>query len=301
MSVEIKQITKLFGHQKVLDNVSFSARKGELLGFLGPNGAGKSTLMKIITGFMSATDGEVIINGSKVTVDDVLLRREIGYLPENNPLYPDLYVAEFLEFVAGIYHLSGRKERVREMIARTGLEREQRKKIGQLSKGYRQRVGLAQALIHNPSVLILDEPTTGLDPNQLTEIRSLISDISLEKTVILSSHILQEIEAICQRVVIINQGKLVADNQISHILAEKQNIQQQVFVVFDKDPGLIKLKSIKGISGVDRQHTGWLLTAGLQEDIRPHIFRFAVESDIVILEMTEKQQNLEDIFRQLTI
>jgi ABC-2 type transport system ATP-binding protein len=301
MSVEIKQITKLYGHQKVLDNVSFSARKGEMLGFLGPNGAGKSTLMKIITGFIPATSGEVVIHGRKVSVDDVFLRREIGYLPENNPLYPDLYVAEFLDFVAGIYHLPKRKERVREMISRTGLDREQHKKIGQLSKGYRQRVGLAQALIHDPSVLILDEPTTGLDPNQLIEIRSLISDISLEKTVILSSHILQEIEAICQRVVIINQGKLVADNPISEIMADKQNIGQQVYVVFDRDPGLDKLNDIPGVTGIERKQKGWVLISGIPDDIRPSVFRFAVESDLVILEMTEKQQNLENIFRQLTI
>ena len=300
MSVEIKQITKLYGRKKVLDEVSFSAGKGELLGFLGPNGAGKSTLMKIITGFMPATEGEVLVNGRKVSVDDVMLRREIGYLPENNPLYSDLYVAEYLDCIAGIYKLPKKKERVREMITRTGLEREQHKKIGQLSKGYRQRVGLAQALIHDPSVLILDEPTTGLDPNQLTEIRTLIHDISLEKTVILSSHILQEIEAICKRVVIINQGKLVANHPIADIMAGRHNALQQVFVIFDRDPGFDRIIKIDGVSVAEPQHKGWLLSSGIQEDIRPSIFHFAVDSGVIILEMTEKQQNLEHIFRQLT-
>ena len=300
MSVEMKQITKLYGRKKVLDEVSFSAGKGELLGFLGPNGAGKSTLMKIITGFMPATEGEVLVNGRKVSVDDVMLRREIGYLPENNPLYSDLYVAEYLDCIAGIYKLPKKKERVREMITRTGLEREQHKKIGQLSKGYRQRVGLAQALIHDPSVLILDEPTTGLDPNQLTEIRTLIHDISLEKTVILSSHILQEIEAICKRVVIINQGKLVANHPIADIMAGRHNALQQVFVIFDRDPGFDRIIKIDGVSVAEPQHKGWLLSSGIQEDIRPSIFHFAVDSGVIILEMTEKQQNLEHIFRQLT-
>lgn len=206
MSVEIKNISKFYGSQKALDDVSFKVNMGEMLGFLGPNGAGKSTLMKIITGFIKASSGTVLVNGKNVDVDSIELKREIGYLPENNPLYADLYIAEYLEIVAGFYKLNDRQKRVREMIGLTGLEREKHKKIGALSKGYRQRVGLAQAMIHDPSVLILDEPTSGLDPNQLVQIRALISEIGREKTVILSSHILQEIEAICKRIVIINQG-----------------------------------------------------------------------------------------------
>jgi ABC-2 type transport system ATP-binding protein len=300
MSIEIKQITKLYGNQKALHNVTFNVNRGELLGFLGPNGAGKSTLMKIITGYIPATEGDIYVNGCKITVDSVDIRREIGYLPENNPLYTDLFVAEFLDIAAGFYRIPKRGSRVKEMIALTGLEREQHKKIGQLSKGYRQRVGLAQALIHNPSVLILDEPTSGLDPNQLTEIRTLIAEISREKTVILSSHILQEIEAICQRIVIINQGKLVADSTLSDLKSNMLTGRQQVFVVFDQTVEERHLLTISGVTEVVQQSTGWLVSAVQHIDIRPEIFRFAVSMNLIILEMTEKQQNLDSIFRKLT-
>ncbi|MDO8951503.1 MAG: ATP-binding cassette domain-containing protein, partial [Draconibacterium sp.] len=206
MSVETRHITKLFGKQKALNEVSFSINKGELVGFLGPNGAGKSTMMKIITGFMPADSGEVVVNGQKIESKNLEIRKNIGYLPEHNPLYTDLYVKEFLEITAGFYKLKNKKHRVDEMVELTGLGDEQHKKIRALSKGYRQRVGLAQALIHDPSVLILDEPTTGLDPNQLEEIRNLIREISREKTVMLSSHIMQEVEAVCNRIIIINKG-----------------------------------------------------------------------------------------------
>jgi len=300
MSIEIKHISKLYGRQKALDKVSFIVNPGELVGFLGPNGAGKSTLMKIITGYIPASDGNIYVNGLKVTTENVDVRREIGYLPENNPLYTDLYVAEFLEIVAGFYRLPKPRSRVREMIELTGLEREQHKKIGQLSKGYRQRVGLAQALIHDPSVLILDEPTSGLDPNQLTEIRGLISEISHEKTVILSSHILNEIEAICKRVVIINQGKLVADSRLSELKKGISPGLQQVYVMFDHNPSENHLNQIPGVSEAIQREPGWIITSDGHGDIRPSIFSFAVESGLVILEMTEKQQNLENIFRQLT-
>lgn len=300
MSIEIKHITKLYGKQKALHNVAFNVTRGELLGFLGPNGAGKSTLMKIITGYIPATEGEIFVNGCKITVDSVDIRREIGYLPENNPLYTDLYVAEFLDIVAGFYQISKRRSRVNQMIALTGLEREQHKKIGQLSKGYRQRVGLAQALIHNPSVLILDEPTSGLDPNQLTDIRNLIAEISREKTVILSSHILQEIEAICKRIVIINQGTLVADSTLTHLKNQMVTGRQQVFVVFDQSVSVKLLLEIPGVSGAVPDSDGWLLSAHQHIDIRPEIFRFAVSSNLVILEMSEKQQNLDSIFKKLT-
>ena len=300
MSIEIKYITKLYGRQKALDKVNFTVNPGELVGFLGPNGAGKSTLMKIITGYIPASDGDIYVNGFKVTTESVHIRREVGYLPENNPLYTDLYVAEFLEITAGFYRLPKPRKRVKEMIELTGLEREQHKKIGQLSKGYRQRIGLAQALIHDPSVLILDEPTSGLDPNQLTEIRGLISEISREKTVILSSHILNEIEAICKRVVIINQGKLVADNRLSELKKGILPGLQQVYVVFGHNPPENHLRQIQGISEVVPHESGWIITSAGTGDIRPSIFSFAVASGLVILEMFEKQQNLENIFRQLT-
>lgn len=300
MSIEIKHITKLYGNQKALHNVTFNVTQGELLGFLGPNGAGKSTLMKIMTGYIPASDGEIFVNGCKITVDSVDIRREVGYLPENNPLYTDLYVSEFLDIVAGFYRIPKRCSRVKEMIALTGLEREQHKKIGQLSKGYRQRVGLAQALIHNPSVLILDEPTSGLDPNQLTEIRTLIAEISREKTVILSSHILQEIEAICKRIVIINQGKLVADSMLNDLKSEMVTGEQQVFVVFDRAVDEKHLLKISGVTEAVPYSVGWLLSAGQDIDIRPEIFRFAVSSNLIILEMSEKQQNLDSIFKKFT-
>lgn len=300
MSIEIKHITKLYDRQKALDDVGFTVNKGEMLGFLGPNGAGKSTLMKIITGYLAASDGEVFMNGIKVTVGNVDIRRDIGYLPEHNPLYTDLYVAEFLDIVAGFYRIPNRTARIKEMIGLTGLEREQHKKIGQLSKGYRQRVGLAQALIHDPQVLILDEPTTGLDPNQLSEIRVLISKISHDKTVILSSHILNEIEAICKRVVIINQGKLVTDSLMGELKSGMVGGSQQVYGVFDIDISIEKLQIIPGVERVIPHQGGWLFQSKGTEDIRPAIFRFAVESGMVILEMSEKQQNLESIFRQLT-
>ena len=300
MSVEIRQVSKLYGKQKALDNVSFALRKGELAGFLGPNGAGKSTLMKIITGYLPADKGEVRINGQKVSVDSVEIKNQIGYLPENNPLYPDLFIREYLEITAGFYHLPRIDSRVKEMIMLTGLEGEKRKKIGALSKGYRQRVGLAQALIHDPSVLILDEPTSGLDPNQLDEIRKLISDISREKTVLLSSHILQEIEAICSRVVIIAEGKLVADRSLSSLGEIQLRKYQQVFAEFDKPVTESELLTIEGVAQVQPESNGWLISGGEGADIRPALFRYAVASGRAMLAMYEKQQNLEDIFRQLT-
>jgi ABC-2 type transport system ATP-binding protein len=300
MSIEIKQITKFYGSTKALDDVSFTVNRGEMLGFLGPNGAGKSTLMKIMTGFMPESSGEIMLNGTKVTTDSIDVRREIGYLPENNPLYGDLYVAEYLDIIAGFYKLKTRSKRVSEIIGLTGLQNEQRKKIRALSKGYRQRVGLAQALIHDPSVLILDEPTSGLDPNQLIEIRSLISEIAREKTVIMSSHILQEIEAICQRIVIINKGKLVADRKMDDLKNNDHFGPQRVYVKFQQPVTSEQLKAIGNITRVTEESGGWLITSASATDLRPDIFRFAVSSDLVILELVEKQQNLEDIFRLLT-
>ncbi len=300
MSVEIRNISKFYGSQKALDNISFTVSKGEMLGFLGPNGAGKSTLMKIVTGYIKSSSGTVLVNGKNVGAESMEIKREIGYLPENNPLYSDLYITEYLEIVAGFYKLANSQKRVKEMIGLTGLESEKHKKIGTLSKGYRQRVGLAQAMIHDPSVLILDEPTSGLDPNQLVQIRSLISEISKEKTVILSSHILQEIEAICKRIVIINQGKLVADSRIEEIGRIEGNAVQKVFVAFNKQIPIEKLHEITGTGFCEYSADGYLISANSPDDIRPAIFRFAVKNDLVILAMVEKQQNLEEVFHSLT-
>lgn len=298
MSVEIRNITKLFGKQKALDRVSFTIGKGELAGFLGPNGAGKSTLMKIITGYLTATEGEVLVNQAVVIPENTGIRREIGYLPENNPLYTDLYVKEYLEIIAGFYKLAGKKKRVAEMVELTGLTSEQHKKIGALSKGYRQRVGLAQALIHDPSVLILDEPTTGLDPNQLEEIRRLIREISREKTVILSSHIMQEVEAVCNRIVIINRGQIVADGTAAEVKSGSLNRKQQVVAEFLEKTDITGLQKIKGVTRIVREGNHFLIDS--DTDIRPEIFRFAVNEHLTLITLQEKQQNLESIFHELT-
>ncbi len=300
MIVETRNITKLFGKQKALDSISFSVNKGELVGFLGPNGAGKSTTMKIITGYLPQDEGDILIDGQKVSGQNLEYKKQIGYLPEHNPLYTDLYVKEFLEITAGFYHLKNKKQRIAEMIELTGLEIEQHKKIRALSKGYRQRVGLAQALIHDPSILILDEPTTGLDPNQLEEIRTLIRQISKEKTVILSSHIMQEVEAVCNRVLIINKGKIVADGNISEVKAGI-NIQNQIVVAgFKESVSEEQLVQIAGVNSVTRNELGWEIEAENETDIRQNIFQFAVANKLTLLTLFEKQQNLENVFHQLT-
>ncbi len=300
MAVEINNITKLFGKQKALDNVSFTAEKGELVGFLGPNGAGKSTLMKIITGFLPADSGSILINNQKVSMDNTEIRRNIGYLPEHNPLYTDLYVKEYLEITAGFYQLQNKKQRVAEMVELTRLGDEQHKKIRALSKGYRQRVGLAQALIHDPSVLILDEPTTGLDPNQLEEIRRLIRDTSKEKTVILSSHIMQEVEAVCNRIIIINKGKIVADGGIAEIKAGGLQRKQIVAAEFNKAVTVEMLLKVEGVVNADKEGTRWEIESCGGPDIRPAIFKFAVDNNLILLTLQEKQHNLENVFQQIT-
>jgi ABC-2 type transport system ATP-binding protein len=300
MSIEIRQITKLFGKQKALDEVSFGIKKGELVGFLGPNGAGKSTLMKIITGFLPPDEGEVVVNGQKVESKNLEIRKNIGYLPENNPLYTDLYVKEFLEITAGFYKLKNRKHRVAEMVDLTGLGDEQNKKIRSLSKGYRQRVGLAQALIHDPSVLILDEPTTGLDPNQLEEIRNLIREISREKTVMLSSHIMQEVEAVCSRIIIINKGKIVADGGIKEIKSGKINRNQVVIAEFSAPVKMEKILAVEGVKNAVLNGNNWEIESAGETDIRPAVFEFAVKNQLVLLTLNEKQQNLEGVFHELT-
>ena len=300
MSVETRHIKKLFGKQKALDDVSFSIKKGELVGFLGPNGAGKSTMMKIITGFLAADSGEVTINGQNTGNKNLEIRKNIGYLPENNPLYTDLYVKEFLEITAGFYQLKNKRQRVSEMVEITGLGDEQHKKIRALSKGYRQRVGLAQALIHNPSVLILDEPTTGLDPNQLEEIRHLIREISQEKTVMLSSHIMQEVEAVCNRVIIIHKGKIVADGGINEIKAGKFKHKQIVVAEFAAQIEPEKLLRIEGVKSAVLKGKYWEIKSDAEVDIRPVIFQFAIDNKLTLLTLNEKQQNLESVFHQLT-
>lgn len=301
MSISVSQVSKQYGTQKALDQVSFEIGTGELVGFLGPNGAGKSTLMKIITGYLSADGGSVVINGETVETKNISIRSQIGYLPENNPLYTDLYVREYLEMVAGFYKLQHKKEQVLKMIELTGLKVEQHKKIGMLSKGYRQRVGLAQALIHDPAVLILDEPTTGLDPNQLEEIRQLIRAISANKTVMLSTHIMQEVEAICSRVIIINQGRLVADGSIAELKSGQIERKQAVLVEFNKAPELELLRKINGLRKLEAiNSTTFLAESDQTTDLRPALFHFAVSSQLVLLTLKEQQQSLENVFQDLT-
>ncbi len=300
MSIIVENITKLYGSQKALDNVSFKIGAGEIVGLLGPNGAGKSTLMKIISCFIPPSDGTITVNGFDIFEQSIEVRKKIGYLPENNPLYLDLYIKEYLGFVAGLYKIPNKKSRIKEMIDMTGLGREQNKKIGALSKGYRQRVGLAQALIHDPEVLILDEPTSGLDPNQLLEIRELIKNVGKEKTVMLSTHIMQEVEAICSRAIIIDQGKIVADDSTENLSGDPSK-SQTIEVEFDSNIDQKKLLSIKGIRQADKQNgQQWILQANTTEDIRPLIFEFAVSNKLKVLSMQKSEQSLEKVFQKLT-
>ena len=271
MSIKVKNITKLYGSQKALDNVSFEVHTGEVVGFLGPNGAGKSTLMKIITGNISATGGKAFVNDIDVEVNSKAVREKIGYLPENNPLYTDMYVKEYLEYTASIYKLGREtKERIKEIIKMTGLTDEQHKKIGALSKGYRQRVGLAQALLHDPEVLILDEPTSGLDPNQIVEIRNLISEAGRKKTVLLSTHIMQEVEAVCDRIIIIDKGKIKADDSKKDIYSRVEKKTSTIMVEFDVDVEAEMLKFIRGATDARwLEGKTYLVEAPHYEDIRP--------------------------------
>ena len=300
MSIKVENITKLYGSQKALDNVSFKIKAGEIVGLLGPNGAGKSTLMKIISCFIPPSDGMVSVNGFDIFEQSIEVRKMVGYLPENNPLYLDMYIKEYLEFVAGQYAIPNKKSRVKEMIDLIGIEKEQNKKIGALSKGYRQRVGLAQALIHDPKVLILDEPTSGLDPNQLVEIRELIKNTGKEKTVILSTHIMQEVEAICSRAIIIDQGKIVADDSTKNLSKDSSNVQI-VEVEFDSNINQKQILSIQGVKQADKRKGNlWALQASTTEDIRPLIFEFAVKNKLKVLSMQKSEQSLEKVFQKLT-
>jgi ABC-2 type transport system ATP-binding protein len=301
MSIRVDRITKIYGEQKALDDVSFKVDAGQVVGFLGPNGAGKSTMMKIITCFIPQTSGSVQVCDYDVSEDAIEVRRNVGYLPEHNPLYLEMYVKEYLHFVCGVYHLNGsRKQRIDEMIEMTGLQAEYRKKIGALSKGYRQRVGLAQAMIHNPKVLILDEPTSGLDPNQLLEIRSLIKAIGKEKTVMLSTHIMQEVEAICSRVIIINKGKIVTDES-TEILQQKSTAENIIIVEFDKAADKNTLRNIPGIKRADLQKGNtWKLISDKDIDVRPAVFNFAVANQLTVLSLHKEERSIEDVFQQLT-
>ncbi|MFV0366156.1 MAG: gliding motility-associated ABC transporter ATP-binding subunit GldA [Mangrovibacterium sp.] len=303
MTIRIENLRKTYGEQVAIDNISFQLEKGELVGFLGPNGAGKSTTMRIMTGYLAADAGEVWFDEEQVTVDNHKLRAQIGYLPEHNPLYTDLYVKEYLNFTAGMYGLKNKSEAVDRVVEMTGLGKEQRKKIGELSKGYRQRVGLAQALIHDPKLLILDEPTTGLDPNQLEEIRGLIKSIAAEKTVFFSTHIMQEVEAICNRVLIINDGKLIADNTADAIKSGGLLASaQQVLVEFTQVVCPNALMEKLPLSSADvLTETKFLLTANSAVDIRPLVFNCAVQNGWTIIALTEKQASLEAVFQQLTM
>nr|WP_321407342.1 gliding motility-associated ABC transporter ATP-binding subunit GldA [uncultured Carboxylicivirga sp.] len=301
MSIVVKGIEKNFGQQKALDQVSFDIKSGEIVGFLGPNGAGKSTMMKIITGLLTQSMGSVEVCGLNNNNINKDYRRKIGYLPEHNPLYLDMYVKEYLQMVGGIYKLPNIKERVNEMIDLTGLEREQHKVIGSLSKGYRQRVGLAQALIHNPEVLILDEPTTGLDPNQILEIRNLITNIGKEKTVMLSTHIMQEVEAICERVIILNRGKVVADSPATQLDDLKGESEVIVDIEFNKECDLNKLRQLEGVKSVENTSSAhYKIKSNPKTDIRPTVFQFAVDNQLIILGMSRKEMGLEELFHQLT-
>ncbi|MCX8143975.1 MAG: gliding motility-associated ABC transporter ATP-binding subunit GldA [Bacteroidia bacterium] len=297
MSIIVENVTKIYGKQKALDNVSFSVQKGEILGFLGPNGAGKSTMMKIITGYIPPTSGMVKVNGFNIYDHPLEIKKQIGYLAEQNPLYYEMYVKEFLEFIGKLYGISNIPQRVKEMIEICGLEIEQNKKIKALSKGYKQRVGLAQALIHNPSVLILDEPTSGLDPNQLEEIRQLIKTLGKDKTVMLSTHIMQEVEAVCNKVVIIHRGKIVASDSIENI--KQVSTSHRVVVEFSiplKKQHFAKIRCQKLESISD---TKWLIESQ-QEDISKELMQIAIENNCSILSLTKSELKLEEIFKALT-
>lgn len=303
MPVKVTNVTKIYGKQKALDDVSFEITTSEVVGFLGPNGAGKSTMMKIISCFIPQTKGDVSVNGHDTMEESVVVRRIVGYLPEHNPLYHDMYVKEYLAFIAGMHKLPKNKieKRVEEMIEITGLGLEQKKKIGALSRGYRQRVGLAQVLIHDPNVLILDEPTSGLDPNQLIEIRNLIKNIGKEKTIILSTHIMQEVEAICNRVIIINRGKIVADDD-TKVLQQKVEKERIFIVEFSQPVSKSELLKIGGISSVENSSGNeWRIKSKDHYDIRQDLFKYAVDHNLTVLKLNVEEYSLEEVFHKLTL
>lgn len=302
MSIKVNQLTKIFGEQKALDAISFEANQGEILGFLGPNGAGKSTTMKIATTYLPPTAGQIEVCGLNVEEQPNKVRAIIGYLPEHNPLYLEMYVREYLAFIGAVHGIKGKKlkSRIEEVINLCGLQKEHNKKIEALSKGYRQRVGLAQALIHDPKVLILDEPTTGLDPNQIIEIRNLIKSISKDKTVIFSTHIMQEVQALCDRVVVINNGKLVANDSIENLkLGDKSKVI--INVEFSAEVDAAALESIEGVKGVEQKSaTSYVLNCISDHDIRPLIFKFATDKGVSLVGLSQEEVTMENIFQDLT-
>ncbi len=296
MSLTVQNISKLYGNQKAINNISFTIKKGEIVGFLGPNGAGKSTMMKILTTYINCTNGEAFVNEFNIKTQQKEVKKSVGYLPEHNPLYQDMYIKEYLNFNARAYNVE--KERINEVISLTGLTPEAHKKVNQLSKGYRQRLGLAKALLHNPDVLILDEPTTGLDPNQLVEIRELIKSFGKEKTIFLSTHIMQEVEAICDRVIIINKGNLVIDTSLSEL---KKNQEQLIEVEFDYRVEDVLLKRLPHVNAAKNTFgMTWEITFNTNEDMRSAIFDFASKNELKILKLDSKNSSLEDMFRELT-
>ena len=301
MSIQVENISKKYGAQFALKNVSFNISSSEVVGFLGPNGAGKSTMMKILTGYIPPTEGKAQVCGFDIMENSMAVRKSVGYLPEHNPLYLDMYVKEYLRFVAGIYKLSNKKSRVDEMIDMVGLGLEQKKLIGALSKGYRQRVGIAQAMIHNPEVLILDEPTSGLDPNQLSEIRALIKTIGREKTVMLSTHIMQEVDAICDRVIIVKRGEIVADDRVETLM-KRLGDEQLLRVEFNTEVSLNKLQKLKGVNKIEAINSNtYRVYYSPNSDLRESLFQFAVSENLTVLTLQQEHQNLETIFKELTV
>lgn len=300
MSISVSNLTKIYGEQKAVNDISFAIGNNEIVGFLGPNGAGKSTTMKIVTGYIAADSGNAVVNGINVNADPLEAKKQIGYLPEGNPLYYEMYVREYLELIAGIHDLkTDVKKRIEEVIDLTGLRPESNKKIGQLSKGYKQRVGLAAALIHDPKVLILDEPTTGLDPNQIIEIRQLIKDLGKNKTVLFSSHILQEVESICDRIIIINKGNIVADDSLVNLRSVNKN-SHVVLVEFSGNVDVELLKNLPGVDNVEQNQNQYFIQTSDPEKVKKLLLEFSLKNNLDILSLQTKSQSLEEVFRNLT-
>ena len=299
MTIELKEVSKIYKNQKVVEKISFSAKKGEIIGFLGPNGAGKSTTMKMLTGFVKPSSGKIFVNGIDISANVIASQKEIGYLPEHNPLYKELYVKEYLQFCAEIHQIQNKKESIESVIEQIGLTNEAPKKIHQLSKGYQQRVGLAGAILHNPSILVLDEPTTGLDPNQLIEIRNLIKQLGKNKIVLFSTHIMQEVEAVCNRVIILKKGRIILDESLANLQKTTTQILEVTFNKRSSSSIFSSLKNIKKTTNI-KENT-WQLEFQTKEDVRPNIFDFAQENHLKILELKATNKNLESLFRALTL
>ena len=300
MSISVTNLSKHYGAQKAVNNISFTINKGEVVGFLGPNGAGKSTTMKMITGYLAADAGQITVCGITADEQNTDTKKKIGYLPEANPLYLDMYVREYLAFIAGVHQIDNLKKKIEEVIATVGLSSEAHKKIGQLSKGYKQRVGLAAALVHDPEVLILDEPTSGLDPNQIVEIRNVIKSLAKEKTILFSSHIMQEVEAICDRVIIINKGNIVADDRLSN-LQQQHNSMQQVIVEFKEPVALGLFKEMSSVTSVSQQDSGKIVIECTDAgDVKKQLLHFSIENKFNILSLQSQEESLENVFRYFT-